>query len=136
MDDSALAKQMADLDAQIRALADDTSSENDELLEQKDAVRAEEAEHPVGADTERSDADLLSELSGLRSQLDRMEAQLIELVMRAGGGAPGMDKMGNPGSSSLDTRMMEPGGASRIQGRIGVIKDILTDRGVDVPDPS
>ena len=42
--------------------------------------------------------------------------------------------MGNLGGISLNARILEAGGASRIQGRIGTILSVLADRGVEIPD--
>ena len=115
-----LARQLADLDELLRSLPDDAFAEK----------------HAVDADRQRSDADLLAELSGLRSALTTLEAQKIDLVTQAGGGATGMGNMGNLGGVEINAGMMEASGASRIQGRIGVIKGILADRGVEVPEPT
>ena len=78
---------------------------------------------------------MLSELSGLRSQLGQIEGQKIDLVTQAGGGAPGASNMTNLGGVSLNAQMMEASGASRLKSRVGVVKGVLTDRGVDVPPP-
>jgi hypothetical protein len=130
---SELTRELADLDEQIWALPDDAFAEKHELLKKRDVLRERAAEHAVDADKERSAAELLSELSGLRSQLGQIEGQKIDLVTQAGGGAPGMGNMTNLGGVSLNAQMMEASGAGRIQARIGVIKGVLTDRGVDVP---
>ena len=45
-----------------------------------------------------------------------------------------MSNMSNLGGASLNIRMMEASGGSRIQARIGVIKGVLQNRGVEVPE--
>ncbi len=101
------------------------------LLEQ-DKLREEAAQYAVDLEAQRSDADLLSELSGLRSQFRQLEKQKIDLVTQAGAGSR-TGEMGNLGGVALNTQMMEAGGGSRLQARIGLIKGILIDRGVAVP---
>lgn len=132
---SELTRELADLDEQIRALPDDAFAKKHELLKKRDVLRERAAEHAVDADKNRSTVDLLAELSGWRSQLAQLEAQKIDLVTQAGGGATGAGNMTNLGGVSLNAQMMEASGAGRAQARIGVIKNVLTDRGVDVPAP-
>jgi hypothetical protein len=127
--------KLAAVDEAIRALPDDAFAEKHELLKQQDALRAEAARYAADIDAERPDADLLAELSGLRSQLAQFDRQRIDLVTQAGGGASGTANMGNLGGVALNARMAEATGAGRIQSRIGVIKGILSDRSVDVPQP-
>jgi len=117
----------------IRELPDDAFAEKHELLKEQDKLREEAAQYAVDLDAQRSEVDLLSELSGLRSQLKQLEKQKIDLVTQAGGGATGTGNMGNLGGVQINARMMEASGANRLQARIGLIKGILTDRGVDVP---
>jgi hypothetical protein len=131
-----ITKQLADVDERLRALPDDAFAEKYELLKKQDELRERAAQFAVGADKERSTEGLLSELSGLRSQLRQIEGQTIDLVTQAGGGAPGTGNMGNLGGVSLNARIKAASGAGRIQGRIGVIKGVLAERGVDVPDPA
>ncbi|GBE24356.1 MAG TPA: hypothetical protein ENG98_05100 [Actinobacteria bacterium] len=128
-----LARLVAVNDA-LWALPDDAFSEKFKLLKERDQLREEASEYAVDLDAQRSDADLLFELSGMRSQLKELEKQKIDVVMQAGGGS-GTGEMGNLGGVSLNARMMDASGAGRVQNRIGIIKGILTDRGVAYPDP-
>jgi predicted naringenin-chalcone synthase len=128
-----LIRELAEVNEKIWALPDDAFAEKYELTNRRDLLREQAATYAVDADKERSSAELLSELSGLRSQLGQIELQKIDLVTQAGGGAPGGSNMTNLGGVSLNAQMMEASGAGRIQSRIGVIKGVLTDRGVDVP---
>jgi hypothetical protein len=114
--------------------SEDVSSESNSDIA-VDAIEAGEwVEAPLSdADKERSTGDLLAELSGLRMQFGQIEGQKIDLVTQAGGGATGASNMTNLGGVSLNAQMMEASGAGRIQARIGVIKGVLADRGVDVP---
>ncbi len=128
-----LARLVAVNDA-LWALPDDAFSEKFKLLKERDRLREEASKYAVDLDAQRSDADLLAELSGLRSQLKELEKQKIDVVMQAGGGS-GTGEMGNLGGVSLNAQVMDAGGGGRIQSRIGIIKGILADRGIDYPDP-
>jgi hypothetical protein len=128
-----IATRLAVVHDAIRELPDDAFAEKYELLKEQDKLREEAAQYAVDLDAQRSDVDLLAELSGLRSQLKQLEKQKIDLVTQAGGGAPGTGNMGNLGGVALNAQMMEASGANRLQARIGLIKGILMDRGVDIP---
>jgi len=134
-DVSEVTRKLADVDEQIRSLPDDAFAEKYELLKKRDQLREDAARFAVDADKERSTTVLLSELSGLRSQLAQIEGQKIDLVTQAGGGAPGASNMTNLGGVSLNAQMSAASGAGRIQSRIVVIKGVLADRGVEVPPP-
>lgn len=128
-----LIRELAEVNQEIWALPDDAFAEKYELLKKRDSLRERAAEYAVDADKERSTADLLSELSGLRFQLDQIEKQKIDLVTQAGGGASGASNMTNLGGVLLNAKIMEASGAGRLQSRIGVIKGVLIDRDVDIP---
>lgn len=114
-------------------MPDDTFAKKYELLKLRDTLREQAAEYATDADKARSDSELLAELRGLRSSLSQIEEQKIDLVTQAGGGAPGAGNMTNLGGVSLNIQITEASGAGRIQARIGVIKGILADRGVEIP---
>ncbi len=126
--------QLAVVQDALLALPDDAFAQKYELKKEQDKLREQAAQFAVDQDERRSDTELLSELSGLRSQLTHLEKQKMDLVTQAGGGAVGMSNMGNLGGASLNIKMMEASGASRIQARIGVIKGVLQNRGVEVPE--
>ena len=127
-------KKLAIVQDALLALPDDAFSEKYELKKKQDILSEQASRFAVEEDERRSDAELLSELSGLRSQLEHLEKQKMDLVTQAGGGAAGMSNMSNLGGASLNIRMMEASGGSRIQARIGVIKGVLQNRGVEVPE--
>jgi len=116
-DVSEVVQKLADVDEQIRSLPDDAFAEKYELLKRQDELREDAAQFAVDGDKERSRAVLLSELSGLRSQLAQIEGQKIDLVTQAGGGATGASNMTNLGGVSLNAQMSEASGAGRIQSR-------------------
>lgn len=132
--ESDILAQLVAVNDALWALPDDAFSEKFKLLKERDRLREEASKYAVDLDAQRSDADLLAELSGLRSQLKELEKQKIDVVMQAGGGS-GTGEMGNLGGVSLNAQVMDAGGGGRIQNRIGIIKGILADRGIDYPDP-
>jgi len=83
-DASKIVRELADMDDQLRALSDDAFAEKYELLKKQDELRERAAQFAVDADKERSTEVLLSELSGLRSQLAQLDGQKIDLVTQAG----------------------------------------------------
>jgi len=120
----------------LLALPDDAFAEKYELKMRPNELREQATQFAVDQDEARSDADLLSELSGLRSELSRIEEQKIDLVVQAGGGACTTGNMGNLGGVGINAGMMEATGANRVKGRIGVVKGILKNRGVEIPNPN
>ncbi|MCL1594027.1 MAG: hypothetical protein M3132_06730 [Actinomycetia bacterium] len=134
-DESEIINELAAVQDALLALPDDAFAEKYELKKQQDELREKAAQFAVDQDKGRSDADLLSELSGLRSQLAQLEKQKINLVSQAGGG-PGESTMGNLGGAGLNIGMMDASDGTRLQARIGVIKGVLSNRGVSMPDPT
>ncbi|VAW01805.1 hypothetical protein MNBD_ACTINO02-2719 [hydrothermal vent metagenome] len=132
--ESDILAQLVAVNDALWALPDDAFSEKFKLLKERDHLREESSKYAVGLDAQRPDADLLAELSGMRSQLKELEKQKIDLVTQAGGGS-GAGEMGNIGGVSLNARMMDAGGAGRVQARIGIIKGVLKDRGIMYPNP-
>jgi hypothetical protein len=114
-------------------LPDDAFAEKFELLKQQDKLRDEAADYAVNQDAERTDDDLLIELRSLRDQMKAIEEQRIDLVYQAGTG--GVSNMGNLGGVDINIQADESLGLSKIKARIGVIKGVLIDRGVDIPVP-
>lgn len=132
--DSDIVARLVTVNDELLALPDDAFAEKYKLLKERDKLRDEASQYAVDLDAQRSDTGLLAELAALHSQLQGLQGQRIDLVRQAGGGGGG--EMGNLGGISLNARILEAGGASRIQGRIGTILSVLADRGVEIPDTS
>lgn len=132
--DSDIVARLVTVNDELLALPDDAFAEKYKLLKERDQLRDEASQYAVDLDAQRSDAGLLAELAALQSQLEGLQGQGINLVTQAGGGGGGGGEMGNLGGISLNARILEAGGASRIQGRIGTILSVLADRGVEIPD--
>ncbi len=129
-----VARRLAEVQDALLALPEDAFAERYELLKQRDALRERAAEFATSLDDGRSDEDLLTELAALREQRAAIESQRIDLVTQAGSGGPGSGEMGNLGGVGLNRGIGDAMGLPGIEARIGVIKGVLTDRGVDVPE--
>ena len=128
-----ITRQLADIQKQLIDLPDDAFEERYQLRKRQDELRAvaRSADNPL--DQSRSDQELLSELAGLRSQMYAIEKQRIDLVQQAGSGGSTSGEMGNLGGVKINKGIDDAHGLPQIKARIGVIKGILEDRGVEVP---
>jgi hypothetical protein len=136
MDDLfAITRELADIQRQLIDLPDDAFEERYQLRMRQDELRkvARGADNPM--DAGRTDAELLSELRSLRDQMKAIERQRIDLVGQAGSGGGSTGEMGNLGGVKLNKQIDDAQGLDRVKARIGVIKGILVDRGVDIPEP-
>lgn len=127
-----LTRQLADVQKELWDLPDDAFAERFELKEKQAALRAQAAQYAERLDEGRSTEDLLVELSALRTQMVAIEGQRIDLVTQAGSTSAG--EMGNLGGVGINKGIEDAMGLPKIKARIGLIKGILTDRGVAVPD--
>ena len=125
---------LAAVQLRLLALPGDAFAQKQELIEEQANLRAEAAEFSAMIDSERSDDELLRELSGLRRQMRSIEGKRIDLVSQAGGGSL-TGEMGNLGGVQINKGIDDAFGLPGIKARIGVVKGTLADRGVEVPDP-
>lgn len=124
--------ELSEVQDRLIALPDDAFAERYELRCRQDELRDQMASLRVDFDVERSTENLLSELSGLRSRLATIEGQRIDMVSQAGGSG-GLTGAMTP-EEGLNRKMDEAAGAGEIRSRIGRVKGILIDRGVEVPE--
>ena len=127
-----LTRQLADVQKELWDLPEDAFAERLELKDKQAALRAQAAQYAEGMDDGRSTEDLLIELSALRTQMVAIEGQRIDLVTQAGSASAG--EMGNLGGYGINKGIEDAMGLPKIKARIGLIKGILADRGVVVPD--
>jgi hypothetical protein len=127
---------LADVQRRLQELPDDAFAEKFELHKEQDILREEARRFADDLDQGRDTAELLAELAALRTQMHAIEGQRIDLVFQAGSGGSSTGEMGNLGGVSLNRGMDEAMGLPKIKARIGLLKGILTDRGVEVPEAS
>jgi hypothetical protein len=127
-----LTRQLADVQKALWDLPEDASEERLALKEEQAALRAQAAKYAESMDEGRSTEDLLTELSALRIQMIAIEGERIDLVSQAGSTSAG--EMGNLGAYGINKGIEDAMGMPKLKARIGLIKGILIDRGVDVPD--
>ena len=126
-------RELADVQKALLDLPDDAYAERFELRKRQDELRAIARSGDNPMDAGRSNEELLGELRALRTQMKSIEKQRIDLVTQAGGGGSSTSEMGNLGGVKINIGIDDALGLPRIKSRIGVLKGILSDRGVDVP---
>lgn len=127
--------ELTDIQRQLLDAADGDFAGKHRLLSRRDELRALAAEHRRDVDTERSDAELLSELAARRQQLAAIERQRIDVVKQHGAGSHGTAAGGDGwGAVQLNHAIDQAQDVAGIRQRIGRLKAILIDRGVDIPD--
>jgi hypothetical protein len=125
--------RLAEVQLRLLDLPDDAFAEKYQLIKEQARLRAEAANFAEAIDSERSDEELLRELGALRSRMQSIEKQRIDLVMQAGGGSL-TGEMGNLGGVQINKGIDDAFGLPKIKARIGSIKGTLSDRGVKVPE--
>jgi len=128
-----LNRELARVQDELIALSDDAFAEKFELQQRQDELRKQATAFQQDWDARRSNADLQRELAALRSQLGGIEDQKIDLAGFGGGSSEAGPGATGLGGVQLNQQMLEAQGANAVHARIGVIKGILADRGVD-PD--
>ncbi|GMQ85814.1 MAG: hypothetical protein BMS9Abin07_1382 [Acidimicrobiia bacterium] len=128
-----ITKALARVQGELIDLADDDFAGRHELLQRRDQLRRDAAAFRVDFDAQRPTQDMLDELSGLRHHLSELEGRRIDMVKQSGGSAAGPGAEGW-GGVSLNQQIDAAGGMAEIKARIGRIKGILIDRGVEIPE--
>ena len=124
-------RELGGIQDRLSALPDDAFAERYELRIRQEELRDQMATSRISSfDEKRSTNELLVELSGQRARLASIESQHIDMVSQSGSLDAGAI---NP-DEGLNREMDRAAGAGEIRSRIGRIKGILQDRGVDVPE--
>ncbi|VAW04309.1 hypothetical protein MNBD_ACTINO01-2438 [hydrothermal vent metagenome] len=131
-DPTELIRKLADVQDRILALPDDAFAQRWELRKEQDDLRSQAQEFAYAMDEDKFDDELLSELRALRDRMKAIEHQRIDLVGQAGGGSMS-GEMGNLGGVKINRGIDDAMGLPGIKARIGVIKGVLMNRGVDIP---
>ena len=128
-------QELAKVQRQLLDLPSDAFAERYELQKRQDELRAEVRGDSRVLYEDRSTESLISELAALRSQAAAIEAQRIDLVYQAGSGGSSSGEMGNLGGVQINKGIEDAHGLPQLRSKIGIIKNILGERGVEVPTP-
>jgi len=128
-----IVKQLSEVQDQLNALPNDAFAQRWELRVRQDELREQAREFSYAPYEDKFDDELLDELRALREQMKWIEKQRIDLVVQAGSG--GISNMGNLGGVAINKGIDDAQGLPQIKAKIGQIKGVLSDRGVDVPVP-
>lgn len=126
-----LTRELASIQDALLELPPDAFAERYDLQKRQDALRDQAAAFHQDWEAQRPTIELRAELSALRAQLASIEAQRINLVYQAGSGGQDGPSAEGLGGTGLNEGILDAQGADHIHARIGLIKGILTDRGID-----
>ena len=124
----ALNRELAGIQDELFALADDAFAERFALQKRQDELREKAAAFYQNRDAQRPTEELQAGLKALRGQLKGIEDQKINLAIGCGIPEPGSSGLGGV---ALNQVLLEAQGANSVHARIGVIKGILADCGID-----
>lgn len=127
-----ITRRLADVQRRLLDLPSDAFAERYELQRQQDALREEAAAFHDELDASRSDADLISELRGLRDQLRSIANSQINTASQVGGNPSGGAGDGGKGAIVINAAMRQAQGIDRVKARIAQITQILERRGVEI----
>ena len=128
-----IVRQLSEVQDQLNALPNDAFAQRWELRVRQDELREQARGFSYAPYEDKFDDELLDELRALREQMKWIEKQRIDLVVQAGSG--GISNMGNLGGVAINKGIDDAQGLPEIKAKIGQIKGILADRGVDIPVP-
>jgi hypothetical protein len=131
---SEIVRQLSEIQDRLIALPDDAFAQRWELRQRQQEIREQARAFSYARDEDKFDEELLDELRALRERMKAIERQRIDLVGQAGGGSMS-GEMGNLGGVKLNKSMDDASGLPKVKARIGEIKGVLMDRGVDIPVP-
>ncbi|MGI9585768.1 MAG: hypothetical protein ACR2N7_09290 [Acidimicrobiia bacterium] len=127
-------RQLAAIQDRLIALPDDAFAERWELRKEQDNLRKKAAAFAYALDEDKFDDELLSELEALRGRMRSIEKQRIDLVMQSGSGGSASGEMSSLGAVKINKAMDDASGLPAIKARIGVIKGVLINRDVEIPE--
>jgi len=134
MDVDEIRVRLGEIQTELINLPDDAFGERHRLREEQDRLRTKVRTQAADLDKDRTTEDLLNELGGLRAQMKSIEKMRIDLVMQAGSGGATSAEMGNLGGVKINKGIDDAQGLPAIKARIGLIKGILINRDVEVPE--
>lgn len=128
-----ITRRLAAIQDELSKLPDDAFAARMDLRAEQDQLRAYARAYREGIDESRDTDELLAELQQLRRRLAEIDAMKIDMVKQSGSTGPaGADGWGGV---QLNQQIDAAQGTEELRKRLGRIKGVLTDRGVDVPEP-
>lgn len=126
-------EELAAITQQLAELPRDAFLEKIDIQSRQNELRAEAAELRRGASVATATDELLAQLTKLRRQRDAIEKSRIDVVQQSGNTGTGVFLGTNHQGDAMriNRRIDEAHGLSDLEARIGRIKGMLTDRGVD-----
>lgn len=124
--------ELAEVQERLIELPSDAFAERYELRGRQYALREQTARFARDWDLDRSSEDLIVELASLQERLAQLDHLKIDVATQHGGGS-NADGGDGWGATQLNQGIDAAQGAGDLHARIGRIKAILTDRGID-PD--
>ncbi len=121
-------RELAEITDRLIELGDGPSAERSALLERRAVLRTEARSGPTISLDGRSDDDLRSEAASLRSRIEELVGQRIDVVVQSGGSAgagPGADGLG---AIELNQAIDAAQGLGELQRRLGVVEAELGRR--------
>jgi hypothetical protein len=132
---ASVARQLADIQDQLIRLPSEAFAERWELRIRQNDLRRTATAFSYAMFEDLFDEDLLEQLRALRDEMKRIEVRRIDLVSQSGSSGAGMAATGGLNAVTMNMAMDEAAGLEGIRARIGLIKGVLIDRGVDIPTP-
>lgn len=123
-----LRQELAQIQEQLIELPSDAFAERYELRTRQDELRDKVASFSQDRDADRSDQELLEELSALQARHKEIVRSRINLVGQSSGGSGAGPGAGAYGVDDVNRGIAAAAGASEIEARITRIKSILADR--------
>ena len=123
-----LRQELAEIQEKLIELPSDAFAERYELRTRQDELRDKVASFSQDRDADRSDQELLEELSALHTRHKQIVRSRIDLVGQSSGGSGAGPGAGAYGVDDINRGIAAAAGASEIEARITRIKSILADR--------
>jgi hypothetical protein len=131
---ASLARQLADIQEELIRLPAHAFASRWELRIRQNDLRRSAKGFSYALFEDLFDEDLLEQLGALREEMKAIEARRIDLVSQSGSSGAGMTDMHSLNAVTMNMAMDEAAGLPAIKERIGLIKGVLVDRGVHIPE--
>lgn len=127
--------EIAEVRRRLDELPADAFAQRVDLRRRLDELQVEIDSHGHDWDQDRSTEDLLAELRAQRSRLGQLESQKMNVAAQQGGGTQAAGGGDGWGAVQISLAADTAQGVGDVQARIGRIKAILADRGIEDSQP-